>query len=116
MARKRGNGEGSIFYNEKTGQWIGQYIVGYKADGKVKRKTVYGNTRKDVSTQIANQLKDIRDNTYIEDTNITLGELLEEFVQDKFNSNLVSKRTYGRDLGTLKVIKQYPIYTYLFGN
>ncbi len=109
MARKRGNGEDSIFYNEKTGKWIGQYVVGYKTDGKVKRKTVYGNTRKDVSTQIANQLKEIRDNTYIE--YITLGELLEEIVQDKFNSNLVSKRTYGRDLGTLKVIKQYPIYT-----
>lgn len=111
MARKRGNGEGSIFYNEKTGKWLGQYVVGYKADGKVKRKTVYGNTRKDVSTKIANQLKDIRDNTYIEDTNITLGELLEEIVQDKFNSNLVSKRTYGRDLGTLRVIKRSPIYT-----
>ena len=42
MAKKRGNGEGSIS-RRKNGGWIAQYSV-YTAEGR-KRKTLYGKTR-----------------------------------------------------------------------
>ena len=38
MAKKRGNGEGSIYYSEKLNRWIGQVSLGYKSDGSPKRK------------------------------------------------------------------------------
>lgn len=47
MARKgtrRGNNEGSIFQT-KDGKWLGQVTIGYKEDGKPKRKTFTGRTR-----------------------------------------------------------------------
>ena len=46
MAKKRGNGEGSIS-RRKNGGWIAQYAV-YTAEGR-KRKTLYGKTRAESS-------------------------------------------------------------------
>ena len=42
MARRRGNGEGSI-YKRKDGRWVGQYTV-YTAEGP-KYRYLYGKTR-----------------------------------------------------------------------
>ena len=55
MAKKRGNGEGSIS-RRKNGGWIAQYAV-YTAEGR-KRKTLYGKTRADVAAKLANALSD----------------------------------------------------------
>lgn len=48
---KRGSGEGSIFFHEPSGRWCTQVSLGY-VDGKRKRKTIYGATRKEVSEQL----------------------------------------------------------------
>lgn len=45
---KRGNGEGTIYYSETLNKWVGQFTAGKKADDKLNRKSVYGNTRKEV--------------------------------------------------------------------
>lgn len=42
MAKKRGNGEGSISRRKNSG-WMAQYSV-YTAEGR-KRKTIYSKTR-----------------------------------------------------------------------
>lgn len=39
-------GNGSIYYSEPKGKWVGQIKVGIKVDGKVNRRTVYGKTKK----------------------------------------------------------------------
>ena len=57
---KRGNGEGTIFYSENLNRWIGQFTAGRKLDGRLNRKTVYGNTRKEVKDKITKALSDIR--------------------------------------------------------
>ena len=49
MPKKRGNGEGSIFFSEKQQKWVGQVVVGYKPDGSINRKTLTGKTRKEVN-------------------------------------------------------------------
>ena len=51
MAR-RGNGEGTIYYSEKLNKWVGQFTAGRKPDGSLNRKSVYGNTRKEVKEKI----------------------------------------------------------------
>lgn len=50
MARKRGRGAnntGSIYYRETDKRWIGVLSVGKDANGKYKRKYVYGKTEKE---------------------------------------------------------------------
>lgn len=52
--RRRGHGEGSI-YKRQDGRWVGVVDLGY-AEGKRKRKSVYGDTRKEVATKLAEEL------------------------------------------------------------
>lgn len=102
---KRGNGEGTIYFSEKLNKWVGQFTAGRKADGKINRKSVYGNTRKEVKEKITKALADVQNNTFIEKNNITVYELAKEIVEDKKNGNQVSTTTYNRNLYTLGYIK-----------
>ncbi len=54
--RKRGLNEGSI-YRRKDGRWAAAVSFGY-VDGKLKRKTVYGATRKEVKDRLTTLLND----------------------------------------------------------
>ena len=54
---KRGNGEGTIYYSEKLNKWVGQFTDGIKIDGKINRKSVYGNTRKEVKDKLQKKIK-----------------------------------------------------------
>ena len=51
---KRGNGEGTIYFSEKLNKWVGQFTAGRKDDGRLNRKSVYGNTRKEVKEKMKN--------------------------------------------------------------
>jgi integrase len=50
--KRRGNNEGSII-QRKDGRWEGKVTVGYKTDGKIMRKSVYGLTRQEVAKKIS---------------------------------------------------------------
>ena len=50
--KKRGNGEGTIYYIESMKKWIGQVTLGRDKDGKQIRKSLYGNTRKEVKDKM----------------------------------------------------------------
>lgn len=101
---KRGNGEGTIYYSEKLNKWIGQFVAGRKANGSLNRKSVYGNTRKEVKEKMTKALADIQSKTFIEKNNITVGEIATEIVEDKKNSNQISSSTYNRAKYTLQII------------
>ena len=47
-AGRRGNNEGSYYQRKSDGLWCGTVTVGYKTDGKLIRKTVYGKTQQEV--------------------------------------------------------------------
>lgn len=102
---KRGNGEGTIYYSEKLNKWIGQFTVGRKSNGKINRKSVYGNTRKEVKEKITKSLADIQSKSYIEKNDITLIELAKEIIEDKKDTNEISSNTYKRATYTLKYIE-----------
>lgn len=108
---KRGNGEGTIYYSEKLNKWVGQYSAGRKADGSLNRKSVYGNTRKEVKEKITIALSDIQKNTYIDKNDITVGQLGEELIRQKYESNNIKEATYNRLLGTFAHIKESNIYS-----
>lgn len=112
MPRKRGNGEGSIFYNEKTNRWIGQFVAGLKDDGTLNRKTVYGKTRKEVTSKIQSKLSEVKENRFVEKTNITLSEIMLETIEDKLNFNRISEASYTRLMSTMKQIEKSNVKIY----
>lgn len=102
---KRGNGEGTIYYSEKLNKWIGQFTAGRKADGRLNRKSVYGNTRKEVKEKMTKALADVQSHTFIEKSDITVYELAKEIIEDKKETNSISPNTYKRATYTLQYIQ-----------
>ena len=103
MAR-RGNGEGTIYFSEKLNKWIGQFTAGRKADGKLNRKSVYGNTRKEVKEKMTKALSDVQKGLFIDKQDITFKELIENYINYKYDTNQISDRSYLRNQETLKQI------------
>ena len=112
MPRKRGNGEGSVFYNEKSDRWIGQFVAGLKDDGTLNRKTVYGKTRKEVTKKIQQKTAEVKENRFVEKTNITLAEIMIETIEDKNNFNRISDASYTRLMNTMKQIQNSNVKIY----
>lgn len=106
---KRGNGEGTIYYSEKLNKWVGQFVAGKKDNGKINRKSVYGNTRKEVKEKMTKALADVQNKTFINKSEITIAQLGKSLIDNKFNANRISEATYGRALGTFNIIKNSDI-------
>ena len=79
MAKKRGNGEGSIT-RRKTGGWCAQYTV-HTAEGR-KRKTLYGKTRQEVAAKLAKALSDHEDGLTFNAGSLTVGEWMDRWLED----------------------------------
>lgn len=91
---KRGNGEGTIYYSEKLNKWVGQFTAGRKADGRLNRKSVYGNTRKEVKEKMTTALSNVQNNIIIDSNNITVYELGKEILDIKLNTNTIKETSY----------------------
>jgi len=80
MAKRRGNGEGTI-YKRQDGTWAGQVSIGYDpVTGKLKRKSFYGKTRKEVADKMAKALQEVSSGTYVEPVQTTIGEWLDKWL------------------------------------
>jgi len=79
----RGNGEGTI-YQRKDGKWCGQITIGTNPKtGKPKRKTFYGNTRKEVARKMTELKHKLFTGTYIEPSNMPLKEWLNRWIEGR---------------------------------
>ena len=82
MARKRrGNGEGSI-YQRADGTWCATISVGYNADGKRKRRTIFGQTKQDVQEKLGKAAGDVAHQRDIEPQRIKLGAYMDRWLRD----------------------------------
>lgn len=105
--KKRGNGEGSYFYNEKRKCWIGQKVFGTKADGKPNRITRYGKTKKQCQEKIAKYELEYKNGVCIESSKITVHDIIKMQIDDDFKSNLINANSYTRRNDTLNIIDNY---------
>lgn len=94
MAKKRANGEGTI-RQRKDGRWEGLYTINYK------RKSVYGKTQDEVRKKLNKVLNDIDSGMYIENTNITFGAWLDEWLE-VYAKPSVKLSTYGSYEGYIR--------------
>src|ERR1051326_1122064 len=77
---KRGQNEGSI-YRRKDGRWAGAVSLGY-VGGKLRRKAVYGKTRKAVQDRMTRLLNDQQSGIPIIGERQTLADFLERWISD----------------------------------
>jgi integrase len=92
VARKRGNGEGSIT-RRKDGLYMARYTV-QTATG-TKRKTLYGKTRNEVSEKLTKAMADRDDGLVFDADNLKVGEYLERWLVDSV-LDTVRPTTYER--------------------
>jgi integrase len=85
MAKKRGNGEGSIS-RRKNGGWMAQFTV-YTAEGR-KRKTLYGKTRQEVATKLARALSDREGGLIFDAGNQRVGEYMDRWLNDSLRDTV----------------------------
>ncbi len=76
---KRGNGEGCI-RQRKDKTWEGIYTCGRDSQGKLIRRSVYGKTRKEVQSKLQDITHDIKENSYVDPSNITCNDWFDDWL------------------------------------
>jgi integrase len=90
VAKKRGNGEGSI-YRRANGTWAAQYTVWTAKERK--RRSVSGKTRAEVSRKLTEAMAN-RDGGFVYDAGtLTVGEYLDKWLADSVKGT-VKETTY----------------------
>lgn len=96
--KRNRRGDGTVYQLSTTGKWIGQYVK----DGK--RKSITGDSKEEVSDKLRKILVEIKENRYIGKDNKTIGEILEEILQNKERDYKRAESTKLRDRDTANVI------------
>lgn len=106
---KREYGTGSIYYLESRNRWVAQYRVGIGPDGKVKKKSISGKTKKEVKDKLRKLQAEVITGTYKEASALTIVDIAESINDNKKALNKVSETAYQRNKDTIKIICNRPI-------
>ncbi len=79
--KKRANGEGSI-YQRSNGTWVAQITIGRDSEGRPKRTSFSGKTRKEVQEKVNKALSELQTGTFIEPTKTTLAQWLDTWMEE----------------------------------
>lgn len=107
--KSRGNGDGSVYFSESKNKWVAQITVGRTAEGKLKRKTVYGKTRKEVTEQMKKLQSELQYGFYLDPLTITVGKFIENLIDEDKALNIINESTYSRKKSSLGHIKNAPL-------
>lgn len=91
MARKKGNGEGSIS-KYADGRWCGRLTV-TTPDGKRKRVAVYGKTKGEARVKLTKAMAEADEGLVFDAKNLTVREYLQRWLNDSVKSS-VRRRTF----------------------
>lgn len=81
MGSRRGHNEGSIYQRESDGKWCAVVNLGY-ADGRRKRKSIYGKTRKEVAEKLKVALRDQQQGLPVAVERQTVAQFLDRWLAD----------------------------------
>ena len=93
MARRRGNGEGSITRHTSSGLYMARYWA--ETPKGPQRKTVYGKTRKEAADKLATALCARLDGIVYDDENMTVGDYLDRWLKGSVRGS-VKQSTFDR--------------------
>jgi integrase len=107
MARKRrGRSEGSI-YQRGDGQWTASVSIGYDVNGKRRRRTVYGVTKKEVQDKLRNLQDDVAAGIVKTPEREKLGDYLTRWLENTARPS-VRRNTYASYEQTIRLhIKEH---------
>lgn len=106
---KNGNGEGTIYFSESRQRWIGQVTTGRTENGKLRRHTLYGKTKKEVREKIVALQAEVFTGQYIEPAKITVHDYINQLIDDDRALNIISPASYNRKITHLNIIDRYAI-------
>lgn len=106
---KREYGTGSIYYIESRKKWAAQYRVGYNANGNPKKKTVFGNTKKEVKDKLKKLQAEVVTGSYAEPTKLTVVDIAKSINDNKKALNVVGENAYIRNVNTISIIEKHAI-------
>jgi integrase len=93
LAKKKGNGEGSITRHTKSGLYMARYTVQTPAGPK--RKTIYGKTRREVDEKLTAAKSDRDKGLMFDAENQTFGEYLDAWLKGSVRGS-VRQSTFDR--------------------
>lgn len=79
---RRGANEGSIYKRASDGRWVGALVVGLDANGKPRRRIVYGATRAEAAEELQRLQAKRLDGSLGELVRVKLGAFLERWLED----------------------------------
>ena len=103
--KKRGNGEGTIYYTEATKKWVGQVTLGRDGNGKQVRKSLYGNTRKEVKEKMDVLLREMERGKDVGNV-LSVVDIAEEIRELKYNTNSIKRASYVRIGETIDIMRK----------
>lgn len=105
--KSRGNGEGTIYYSSSRKKWIAQFT--FLDNGDKKRKSIYGNTRKEVADKLIEEQTKVKNELFINKSEITLHDIINSMFKEDLASNRIRQSSYLRNLQNLKMIDNFDI-------
>lgn len=90
MAKKRGNGEGSIYQRKEDGKWVGSITL-----DSGKRKVFYGDKRSDVKDKMVAVLHEQHQGTLVTSGPQTVAQFLTDWLENT-HKRQIRPRTYER--------------------
>ncbi len=87
MKKRRSRGEGTIYYSEKSGRWIGQITL---PNGK--KKTKYSKSQGEIKKWLLALRQAVQDNNFVQDDSYTMSAFLNRYMTD-VAQNTLSART-----------------------
>jgi len=101
MARqRRGHGEGSV-YQRACGRWCATVSVGYASDGRRRRQTMLGTTKKEVQEQLARVQMTLLEGTFVDPSKLRVADFLDRWLEDAAKPT-IRATTYASYKGILK--------------
>ncbi len=80
MAKRRGNGEGSI-YKRADGTWCASITIGHDETGRRKRRYLYGRTKAEVLERLDETRANARSGVLAEPSRVTVGEYARNWLE-----------------------------------
>lgn len=95
---------GTIYYSETLQKWVAQYV---EPSGKRKTLTQKKNEKvSDFKKRFTNIINDINNQTYIENVDTSLYNILKDYIENNFKTGITNANTYKRNIENLKLLEK----------
>src|SRR5881397_1993168 len=91
-SKRRGRGEGALFWDEAKERWVANVTVGYTAAGKRIRRKASGKTKTEARANLRSLLRDYEDGLAIAHNTYTVAQAVEDFLGFAFGNKAQATR------------------------